>query len=61
MKETKNKTWTTFTYYSPILRKINNLLKHTGVRKSLNNTNILQQLTNKNIQQHTRAGQEWNL
>jgi len=27
----KNKTWTTFTYYSPIIRKITNLFKHTNV------------------------------
>jgi hypothetical protein len=49
-KRNKNKTWTTFTYYSPIIRIINNLFKHTGVEISLNNTNILQQLTNKNNQ-----------
>jgi len=61
MKETKNKAWTTFLYYSPIVRKMNNLLKHTSVRISLNNTNILQQITNKNSQQHTRKEQEWKL
>jgi len=41
----KNKTWTTFTYYMPIIRKITNLFKHTDVGISFKNTNTLQQLT----------------
>jgi hypothetical protein len=60
-ERSKNKTWTTFTCYSPIIRKINNLFKHTCVGISLNNTSIVQQLTKKNSQQHTRTRQKWNL
>ena len=41
----KNKIWTTFTYYSPKVRKITILFKHTNVGISLKNTNNLQQRT----------------
>jgi hypothetical protein len=40
-----NKTWTTFTYYSPKIRKITNLFKHTNLGITFKNTNTLQQLT----------------
>ena len=39
------KTWTTFTYYSPQIRKITNLVKHTNIGIAFRNTNTLQQLT----------------
>jgi hypothetical protein len=45
----KNKTLTTFTYYSPIIRKISNLFKHTNVGISFKNTSTLQQLTKPKI------------
>jgi len=39
----KNKNWTTFTYYSPRIRKITNLFKHTniGISSKSNNTQDL--------------------
>jgi hypothetical protein len=40
-----NKTWTTFTYYSPTIRKITNLFKHTNIGIAFKSTNTLQQLT----------------
>ena len=45
-KERKeNNTWTTFTYYSPRIRKLTNLFKHTNVGISFKNTSTVQQLT----------------
>jgi len=41
----KNKKWTTFTYYSPRIRKIMNLFKHTNVGIAFKSTSTLQQLT----------------
>jgi hypothetical protein len=41
----KNKTWTTFTYYSWKIRKIINLFRHTNVGISFKNTNTVQQPT----------------
>ena len=29
--KTKNKTWVTFTYHSPLIRKVTNLFKHTDL------------------------------
>jgi hypothetical protein len=40
-----NKSWTTFTYYSPKIGKITKLFKHTNVKAAFSNTNTLQQLT----------------
>jgi hypothetical protein len=45
----KNKTWTTTTYYSPKIRKITNLFKHTNVGISCKNINTLQQITKPKI------------
>jgi hypothetical protein len=42
----KNKKWVTFTYYSPKVRKITNLFKHTNIRIAFKTTNTVQQLTN---------------
>jgi len=39
------KTWTTFTYYSPLIRKINNLFKHTNARISVKSANTILDLT----------------
>jgi DNA mismatch repair ATPase MutS len=44
-----NKTWTSFTYYSPKIRKITNLLKDTNVRMAFRNTSTLQQFTKPKI------------
>ena len=41
----KNKKCTTFTYYSPKVRKITNLFKNTNIGISFKITNTLQQLT----------------
>jgi hypothetical protein len=40
-----DKTWATFTNYSPKIKKITNLFKHTNVCTAFKNTNTLQQLT----------------
>ena len=48
----KNKTRTTFTYYSPKIRNITNLFKHTNVGISFKNTDILQQPTKLKIDSH---------
>jgi len=56
----KHKTWTKFIYYRPIIRKINNLFKHTDVGRSFKKTNTLQQLTKtkiiNNTQEHDNRG-----
>jgi len=44
IKHPQKKTWTTFTYYSPKVRKISNLLKHTDIGVAFSNTNTLHQL-----------------
>jgi len=44
------KTWTTFTYYSPLIRKITNLFKHTNGRMSFNTKqDLTKPETNSNI------------
>ena len=40
----KNKIWTTFTYYSPKIRKITNLFKQTKIGIAFKSTNTIQQL-----------------
>ena len=56
----KNKTWATFTYYSPIIRKVTNLFQHTHVGISFKSTNTLQQFTepkiDKNTQEQDKSG-----
>jgi hypothetical protein len=39
----ENKKWTTFTYYSPKIRKLTNLFKHTNINSAFKNTNTIQQ------------------
>jgi hypothetical protein len=41
---TQEACWTTFTYFSPQIRKITNLFKNTNVKIVFKNTNTLQQL-----------------
>jgi hypothetical protein len=54
------KIWAKFTYHSPLIRKITNILKHTNVRVAFRNTNTLQQLIKTKIchktQDHERSG-----
>jgi len=42
----KNKKWLTFTYYSPKVRKITNLLRHTNIGIALKTTNTITQIKN---------------
>jgi hypothetical protein len=37
--------WVTFTYYSPQIRKITNMFKHTDLKIAFKNSNNIQQLT----------------
>jgi hypothetical protein len=37
--------WTTFTYYSPKIRKITNLFKYTDIKTAFKNKNTIPQLT----------------
>jgi hypothetical protein len=41
----KTKKWATFTYYSPKIRKLTNLLKHTNINIAFKSTNIIQRYT----------------
>jgi hypothetical protein len=41
----KNKKWATFTYYSPKIRKLTNLFKHTNINITFKSTNIIQKYT----------------
>ena len=45
LPETTKKTWTTFAYFSPLVRKITNLFKYTNVGISCKSTNTIQHLT----------------
>ena len=51
---------TTLTYYSPLIRKITDIFKHTNVRVAFKNTNTLQQVTkpkvHKNKKEHEKSG-----
>jgi glycine cleavage system regulatory protein len=56
----ENKKRTTFTYYSPKIRKLTNLFKHTNINIAFKNANTIQQYTkpktlNKN-QDHNMSG-----
>jgi hypothetical protein len=39
----ENKKWATFTYYSPKIRKLTKLFKHTKINTAFRNTNTIQQ------------------
>jgi len=41
----ENKKWATFLYYSPKIRKITNLFKHTNINIAFKNKNTVQQYT----------------
>ena len=56
-KQTQKKIWVTFTYHSPIIRKITNLFKNTEIRIAFKATNIIhQQLADK-----TQQKSKWNI
>jgi hypothetical protein len=38
-----NKKWVTFNYYSPLVRKVNNLFKHTDIRIAFRTNNTIYQ------------------
>ena len=48
----QTKIRTTFTYLSPIIRKINNLFKHTNLQITYKTTNTIQQLLQHTPHQH---------
>jgi hypothetical protein len=50
----KNKNWTNFTYYSPRIRKITNLFKHTNIGISFKSTNTQEQLTKPKLASNTQ-------
>jgi hypothetical protein len=54
-KENKNKKWATFTYYSPKIRKITNLFRHTNIVIAFKSTNTIQQLTKPKLTNNTQA------
>jgi hypothetical protein len=52
------KKWVTFTYHSPLIRKVTNLFNNTEVRIAFKATNtIYQQLAEKNTEQKSK----WNI
>jgi hypothetical protein len=58
-EKTKTKKWTTFTYYSPRIRKITNLFKHTNTGMSFKSTNTIQLTKPKlpgNTQEQDKSG-----
>jgi len=50
-----NKKWATFTYYSPKIRKLTNLFKHTNINIAFKNTNTIQQYTKPKMTIKTRT------
>ena len=47
-KQNKQKKWITFTFHSPLIRKVTNLFRNTHIQKAFKTTNtIYQQLKNK--------------
>jgi phosphoribulokinase len=60
VEKTKTKNGQTFTYYSPRIRKITKLFKHTNVGISFKSTNTIQQLTKPKLpsksQEHDKSG-----
>jgi hypothetical protein len=55
-----HKTWTTFTYYSPQVCKINNVFKNTNIRIVFRSTNTIKQLmkqkTSNTTPEHDKSG-----
>jgi hypothetical protein len=57
-KDRYRKKWVTFTYHSPIIRKVTNLINNTEVRIAFKAINtIYQQLAEKNTEQKSK----WNI
>jgi len=58
--EQENKQWSTFTYYSPAVRTITNIFKHTNLRIAYKATNTIKQQTtnhrNNNSLNHNKSG-----
>jgi glycine cleavage system regulatory protein len=53
---TQQQKWVTFTYHSPLIRKITNLFKQTNLNIALRATNTIhQQLTEKSTQKNPRG------
>ena len=61
-KNTKTKTivkkWATFTYHSPLIRKVTNLFKSTDIRIAFRTTNTIQQQL---AQKNKRQKPKWDL
>jgi hypothetical protein len=59
-KDNTTKKWATFTYYSPQIRKVTNLFKHTGIKISFRSSNNIQQLIqtkgNNRTEQYNHSG-----
>jgi hypothetical protein len=58
-KKTETKKWTVFTYYSPRIRKITNLFKHTNIGVAFRSTNTIQHMkpkTTNNSQEYNKSG-----
>ena len=57
--ERENKKWSTFTYYSPAVRTITNIFKHTNLRIAYKTTNTIKQQTtnhrNNNSPNHNKS------
>jgi len=52
----QTKKWATFSYHSPLIRKITNLFKHTNLNIALRATNTIhQQLTDKIVKTTTNS------
>jgi len=48
LKQTQNKKWITFTYHSPLIRKVTNLFKDTNIKIAFRaNSTVYQQLVQK--------------
>jgi hypothetical protein len=52
--ERKKNKWTTFTYYSPKIRKITNLFKHTDINIAFKSSNSIRRLTNTDTTNRTQ-------
>jgi len=53
--KTKNTKWTTFLYYSPLIRKITNIFKDTRLNISFRTTNTVQQQLSRRINNNTNT------
>jgi len=53
-----SKKWATFTYHSPLIRKVTNLFKSTDIRIAFRTTNTIQQQL---AQKNKRQKPKWDL